>query len=196
MAPIDKPRIIVAVMIDEPSNGQYYGGAVAAPVFSEVVQQTLRMMGVQPDMAVKPQIVADGGGVVLMQELHHPAEAARWLRQRVTGHLHADSRKVGPGDGFIAWPGAATDGRRHVPAALAQGAAPAWWSRTAWNTFGFTATPSPPTGLKAATGPIAAPTTATPSQQSGCAGGHRHQRQDLDRLVAGPGAIKFAAAHA
>jgi membrane peptidoglycan carboxypeptidase len=51
MAPIDKPRIIVAVMIDEPSNGVYYGGAVAAPVFSEVVQQTLRMMGVQPDMA-------------------------------------------------------------------------------------------------------------------------------------------------
>jgi cell division protein FtsI (penicillin-binding protein 3) len=59
MAPIDKPRIIVAVMVDEPSNGVYYGGAVAAPVFSEVVQQTLRMMGVQPDMDVKPQIVAD-----------------------------------------------------------------------------------------------------------------------------------------
>ena len=58
MAPIEKPRIIVAVMIDEPSAGQYYGGAVAAPVFSEVVQQTLRMMNVQPDMAVKPQIVA------------------------------------------------------------------------------------------------------------------------------------------
>ena len=58
MAPIEKPRIIVAVMIDEPSAGQYYGGAVAAPVFSEVVQQTLRMMGVQPDVAVKPQIVA------------------------------------------------------------------------------------------------------------------------------------------
>jgi cell division protein FtsI (penicillin-binding protein 3) len=58
MAPIDKPRIVVAVMIDEPSNGKYYGGDVAAPVFSETVQQTLRMMGVQPDMAVKPQIVA------------------------------------------------------------------------------------------------------------------------------------------
>ena len=57
MAPIDHPRIVVAVMIDEPSAGQYYGGAVAAPVFSEVVQQTLRMMSVQPDMAVKPQIV-------------------------------------------------------------------------------------------------------------------------------------------
>ena len=59
MAPIEKPRIIVAVMVDEPSNGVIYGGAVAAPVFSEVVQQPLRLMGVQPDMAVKPQIVAD-----------------------------------------------------------------------------------------------------------------------------------------
>ncbi len=58
LAPVEKPRVIVAVMIDEPGAGQYYGGAVAAPVFSEVVQQTLRMMGVSPDMAVKPQIVA------------------------------------------------------------------------------------------------------------------------------------------
>ena len=59
MAPIDKPRVIVAVMIDEPSNGKYYGGEVAAPVFSETVAQTLRMLGVQPDMAVKPQLVAN-----------------------------------------------------------------------------------------------------------------------------------------
>jgi cell division protein FtsI (penicillin-binding protein 3) len=58
MAPIDAPRIIIGVMLDEPSAGQYYGGVVAAPVFSEVAQQTLRMMGVQPDMAVVPQIVA------------------------------------------------------------------------------------------------------------------------------------------
>ena len=59
MAPIDKPRIIVAVMIDEPTAGQYYGGLVAAPVFSDVVQQSLRMLGVQPDIAVKPQTVVD-----------------------------------------------------------------------------------------------------------------------------------------
>ena len=58
MAPIEAPRIVVAVMIDEPSNGRYYGGDVAAPVFSQTVQQTLRLLGVQPDMAVKPQIVA------------------------------------------------------------------------------------------------------------------------------------------
>jgi cell division protein FtsI (penicillin-binding protein 3) len=57
MAPIESPRIIVAVMIDEPGDGKYFGGIAAAPVFSEVVQQTLRMMGVQPDMSVKPQII-------------------------------------------------------------------------------------------------------------------------------------------
>jgi cell division protein FtsI (penicillin-binding protein 3) len=57
MAPIDKPRIVVAVMIDEPSAGRYFGGDVAAPVFSATVQQTLRLMGVQPDMSVKPQVV-------------------------------------------------------------------------------------------------------------------------------------------
>ena len=57
LAPVDKPRIVVAVMIDEPGTGVYYGGEVAAPVFSTTVQQTLRMMGLQPDMNVKPQIV-------------------------------------------------------------------------------------------------------------------------------------------
>ncbi|PUE29897.1 penicillin-binding protein 2 [Limnohabitans sp. Jir72] len=57
LAPIEAPRIIVAVMIDEPSNGKHFGGDVAAPVFSQTVMQTLRLMGVQPDMAVKPQIV-------------------------------------------------------------------------------------------------------------------------------------------
>ena len=60
MAPIEKPRIVVAVMIDEPSNGAYYGGDVAAPVFSQTVQQSLRLLGVQPDMNVKPQIVTTG----------------------------------------------------------------------------------------------------------------------------------------
>lgn len=57
MAPIDKPSVIVAVMIDEPRAGKFYGGEVAAPVFSELVQQALRIKGVQPDMSVKPQIV-------------------------------------------------------------------------------------------------------------------------------------------
>ncbi len=57
LAPIDHPRIIVAVMVDEPRNGKWFGGDVAAPVFSQVVQQTLRTMGVAPDLEVKTQIV-------------------------------------------------------------------------------------------------------------------------------------------
>jgi cell division protein FtsI (penicillin-binding protein 3) len=59
VAPVEMPRIVVAVMIDEPSGGRYFGGDVAAPVFSATVQQTLRMLGVQPDMNVKPQIVVN-----------------------------------------------------------------------------------------------------------------------------------------
>lgn len=58
LSPIKNPRIIVAVMVDEPSDGKYFGGVVAAPVFSEVVGKTLRSMGVQPDLDVRPQIVA------------------------------------------------------------------------------------------------------------------------------------------
>jgi len=101
-----------------------------------------------------------------MLELHHPADAARWLRQRVTGQLHADSRKVGPGDGFIAWPGAATDGRRHVPAALAQGAAACLVEHDGVDAFGFTGDAVAAYGqLKAATGPIAAAYYEAPSQQ-------------------------------
>jgi cell division protein FtsI (penicillin-binding protein 3) len=58
LSPIDAPRVIVAVMVDEPSAGKHYGGAVAAPVFSRVVAQTLRAQGVPPNLDVKPQIVA------------------------------------------------------------------------------------------------------------------------------------------
>jgi len=63
LAPVAKPRIIVAVMIDEPDAGKIYGGDVAAPVFSETVQQTLHLLGVQPDIEVKPAIVAQTPGL-------------------------------------------------------------------------------------------------------------------------------------
>ncbi len=56
MAPADMPRIVVAVSIDEPSNGKYFGGEVAAPVFSQTVGATLRHMGVMPDRDIKPKI--------------------------------------------------------------------------------------------------------------------------------------------
>ena len=57
MAPMNHPRIVVAVMIDEPRAGRFYGGEVAAPVFSQVVQQTLRALNVPPDLEVKPEII-------------------------------------------------------------------------------------------------------------------------------------------
>ncbi|MDE2401273.1 MAG: penicillin-binding protein 2 [Burkholderiales bacterium] len=58
IAPINNPRIVVAVMVDEPGDGIYFGGDVAAPVFSQVVQQTLNRLGVVPDLAVRPDIKA------------------------------------------------------------------------------------------------------------------------------------------
>jgi cell division protein FtsI (penicillin-binding protein 3) len=48
-APASAPRLIVAVMLDEPGAGQYYGGTVAAPVFSSVMAGSLRLLGVKPD---------------------------------------------------------------------------------------------------------------------------------------------------
>jgi len=59
MAPMTQPRVVVAVMIDQPSVGGHFGGDVAAPVFSQVVQQTLRLLGVPPDLEVRRQIVAE-----------------------------------------------------------------------------------------------------------------------------------------
>ena len=53
-APASNPRLVIAVMIDEPSNGQYYGGAVAAPVFARVMEGALRIAGVAPDAPMKP----------------------------------------------------------------------------------------------------------------------------------------------
>jgi cell division protein FtsI (penicillin-binding protein 3) len=61
IAPVSDPRIVVAVMVDEPSKGVFFGGDVAAPVFAQVVQQTLRTMGVPPDIEVQPQIVVKPG---------------------------------------------------------------------------------------------------------------------------------------
>ena len=57
-----------------------------------------------------------------MQQLATPQQAAHWLHSQVSGTLTSDSRQVRPGDGFMAWPGLATDGRNYVAAALAQGA--------------------------------------------------------------------------
>ncbi|NBS58355.1 MAG: penicillin-binding protein 2 [Betaproteobacteria bacterium] len=63
-APVSDPRLVIAVMIDEPSNGQYYGGAVSAPVFSQVMQGALRSLGVPPDAPMQPVEVPGEGDEV------------------------------------------------------------------------------------------------------------------------------------
>ena len=91
--------------------------------------------------------------------------AVQWLRTHVTGTLHTDSRQVGTGDGFIAWPGAATDGRAYVGAAFAQGAAACLVEQEGVQAFDFGDRPvAACTGLKAATGLIAADWFGNPSQ--------------------------------
>ncbi|HSV59841.1 MAG TPA: UDP-N-acetylmuramoyl-L-alanyl-D-glutamate--2,6-diaminopimelate ligase [Variovorax sp.] len=101
------------------------------------------------------------------KQLHTPTEAADWLRSRVRGTLAADSRRIAAGDGFIAWPGAATDGRRHVAAALAQGAAACLVEHEGVDVFAFgdDERVASYAGLKSATGPIAAHYHGHPSEQ-------------------------------
>jgi cell division protein FtsI (penicillin-binding protein 3) len=53
-APVSDPRLVIAVMLDEPSAGQYYGGQVAAPVFSQVMQGALRLLAVPYDAPLVP----------------------------------------------------------------------------------------------------------------------------------------------
>ncbi|MFO1179947.1 UDP-N-acetylmuramoyl-L-alanyl-D-glutamate--2,6-diaminopimelate ligase [Ottowia sp.] len=100
-----------------------------------------------------------------MTRLATPQDAALWLHQRVRGALHTDSRQVTAGDGFIAWPGAATDGRRFVAGALAQGATACLIEQDGAEAFGFDDAAIATYGaLKAASGPIAAAYYEQPSQ--------------------------------
>jgi UDP-N-acetylmuramoyl-L-alanyl-D-glutamate--2,6-diaminopimelate ligase len=103
-----------------------------------------------------------------MQTLHTPQEAANWLAGRVLGSLQGDSRQVRAGDGFVAWPGAATDGRQHVASALTSGAAACLVEAEGVEVFDFSGVQAAAIaaypGLKAATGPIAAAYYEQPSE--------------------------------
>jgi len=68
-APASAPRLIVAVMIDEPGAGQYYGGAVAAPVFSNVMAGALRLLGVKPDAPLNNVILPPPGAPEVREEV-------------------------------------------------------------------------------------------------------------------------------
>ena len=51
MAPASAPRLVMVVIIDEPSGEEYYGGQIAAPIFAEVMANSLRLLNVPPDNA-------------------------------------------------------------------------------------------------------------------------------------------------
>ena len=93
------------------------------------------------------------------------SEAVSWLRERVTGTLQTDSRQIRPGDGFIAWPGAATDGRAHIGDALARGAVACLVEHEGAEAFALQGlTVAALHGLKAATGLVAAEWFGQPTQ--------------------------------
>jgi UDP-N-acetylmuramyl-tripeptide synthetase len=99
-----------------------------------------------------------------MQVMNTPQAVADWLRARVRGELHCDSRRLHAGDGFVAWPGAATDGRRFVGAALDAGATAALVEREGVEAYAFddervAAVP----GLKVSAGAIASAFHGVPS---------------------------------
>jgi UDP-N-acetylmuramoyl-L-alanyl-D-glutamate--2,6-diaminopimelate ligase len=102
----------------------------------------------------------------MLTRLKSPEAAARWLAEWTTGVLRTDSRQVGPGDAFIAWPGYARDGREFVAAALAAGAATCLVEDDAVEAYAFTdARVASLPGLKGKTGTLAAAFYGEPSRQ-------------------------------
>ena len=69
LAPASNPRLIVAVMIDEPSAGQHYGGAVAAPVFNQIMTGALRLLSVPPDAPVNNVVLPPPTEPIVKEEV-------------------------------------------------------------------------------------------------------------------------------
>ena len=100
-----------------------------------------------------------------IEQILNVSQAVAWLRDRVTGQLRTDSRLVEPGDGFIAWPGGVTDGRKHVASALARGAVACLVEQKGIEAFDLQGPVASFLGLKAATAEIAAQWCNHPSKQ-------------------------------
>ena len=100
-----------------------------------------------------------------LKQIQDLQQAVAWLRARVSGHLRTDSRQVQPGDGFIAWPGGVTDGRKYVAAALERGAAACLVEQDGLQAFDLQGPVASMTGLKAATALIADAWYGQPSGQ-------------------------------
>ena len=100
-----------------------------------------------------------------LQPLNDLPQALAWLQARVTGQLRTDSRLVEPGDGFIAWPGGVTDGRKHVASALERGAVACLVEQKGIEAFDLQGPVASFLDLKAATANIAAAWCDAPSRK-------------------------------
>jgi len=102
-----------------------------------------------------------------MARLETREAAHAWLLQKKARALAADSRRVGHGDAFVAWPGYASDGRQYVAAALGAGASACLVEADGVEAFGFAADSRVGAlrGLKAAAGDVASRFLATPSSK-------------------------------
>ena len=97
--------------------------------------------------------------------LHTSTEALAWLRERATGTLQIDSRRIAPGDAFIAWPGAAIDARAHLADARTRGASACLVEAVGAEAFDVAgADVALLANLKAATGELAAAWFGAPSE--------------------------------
>ena len=101
------------------------------------------------------------------RHLSDVGEALQWLRERGVQRLCADSRQVRAGDGFIAWPGRATDARQHVDAACQAGALACLVEADGAGAFAFESPDRVATvvGLKQACGPLASLFEDQPSRE-------------------------------
>ena len=63
LAPLTDPDLVLVVVVDDPKGQEYYGGEVAAPVFSRIMDQALRLRQVVPDKPGKDQMLQVAGGI-------------------------------------------------------------------------------------------------------------------------------------
>lgn len=80
IAPVNDPRVVVLVVIDEPSNGAYYGGVVAAPVAGQVIEDTLKYLNVEPQFTEKERAQVNDKKVIVPNVINKSiSEASRIL---------------------------------------------------------------------------------------------------------------------
>ena len=72
LAPASDPRLVVVVMLDEPTGGSYYGGEVAAPVFANIVSAALRLLAVPPDALPERPLTVPSPGLIDSRLTHVP----------------------------------------------------------------------------------------------------------------------------